>query len=98
LKKLANLFLINGFAFGSNAVIVSEDASTKDGAGTQFKVTLNAPATLWSGKCLQQQGSTLLNDFYFKAARELLSRAGYEISSSTIKYEGSNEETTFTLR
>ena len=95
---MANLFLISGFAFGSSVEILGRDASSIDASGSQFRVTLNAPANLWSGKCLQQQGSPLLNDFYFKAARELLFRAGYGIASSSVKYEGSSEETTFTLR
>ena len=98
LNQLVNLFLINGFAFSGRASIVSENPGLLDASGTKYCILLNAPATLWGARALQSEGATILNDFVFKAARELINRAGYEIASSSIKYEGATEETVFTIR
>jgi hypothetical protein len=98
LKQLVNLFLINGFAVSGSVSIVSDNAATIDANGTKYSIRLTAPATLWGGQALQQEGATLLNDFVFKAARELCYRAGYGVSSSSITYAGSVEETVFTIR
>lgn len=99
LEQLVNLFLVNGFAFSGSVSIVSDNAATLDASGTKYSIRLTAPATLWGGQALQQEGATLLNDFVFKAARELCYRAGYGVSSSSITYEdGAVEETVFTIR
>ena len=44
--------------------------------GTKILVTLNAPAILWGGRILQLEGDPLSNDFFTKAAVELIGRAG----------------------
>ena len=77
---------------------MSNNAAALDAKGTKYSIRLTAPATLWGGQALQQEGATLLNDFVFKAARELCYRAGYEVSSSSITYDGSVEETVFTIQ
>jgi hypothetical protein len=77
---------------------VSDNVAKIDANGTKFSIRLIAPATLWGGQALQQEGATLLNDFVFKAGRELCYRAGYGVSSSSITYDGSVEETIFTIQ
>ena len=64
--------------------------------GTTFQVTLMAPATLWGGKVLQGDGDKLNNSFLLKTATELVSRAGYRTSSSVV-FDGSNEEISITI-
>jgi hypothetical protein len=97
LKQLIALFLVNGYAFGGSVSIVAEGSGVS-ASGAQFSISLIAPATLWGGKILQMQAATLNNDFVLKVAIELVTRAGYEIFSSSIKYVGTNEEIIFTIR
>lgn len=99
LKQLSVLFQINGFAFESNAAI-SKDSATKgsSAAGTEFTITLTAPATLWSGQALQlRRGVKVTNDFFLKTASALLRRAGFLVSNSSVKYTSNQEITTFTI-
>uniref|UniRef100_A0A7S4ND68 Uncharacterized protein n=1 Tax=Odontella aurita TaxID=265563 RepID=A0A7S4ND68_9STRA len=100
LKQLTVLFVINGFAWEGKVDIISKrDAASQSGsaAGTQFQVVLQSPANLWSGRALQLRKSIATNDFFFKTVRVLLSRAGYGIASSDIKYESNQEITTFAI-
>mmetsp|Transcript_33174 Transcript_33174/g.66927 ORF Transcript_33174/g.66927 Transcript_33174/m.66927 type:complete len:396 (-) Transcript_33174:38-1225(-) len=97
LKQLVVLFVINGFAFDGNAVISKAGKSLGSGGGTEFTVTLTSPATLWSGQALQLRRSKVTNDYFQKTARALLSRAGYDLSNATIKYNENQEITTFTI-
>lgn len=94
LKQLVNLFLINGYAYSGNATLSSKRVGFA--SGTTFKITLVAPATLWGGKVLQGDGEKLNNSFFTKTATELITRAGYR-SSSSVTYDGSNEEVSITL-
>lgn len=96
LKQLLVLFVINGFAFSGSAAISKESPSS--GAGTEFTIILNNPATLWSGLALQLRRCKVTNDFYLKTARAMLFRAGYKIENSKVIYEGGKEITTFTVR
>ncbi len=96
LRQLVNIFLISGYAFGGSVSIASENLSRLDASGTKFLISLNAPATIWGGRILQTQGSTLSNDFVLKVATELINRAGYAIASS-IKYDGTIEEIAITI-
>jgi hypothetical protein len=97
LKQLIALFLVNGYAFGGSVSIVGEGNGVS-ASGAQFSISLIAPATLWGGKILQMQGATLNNDFVLKVAIELVARAGYDIFSSSIKYDGTKEDINFTIR
>ena len=94
LKQLVNLFLVNGFALGGSV----ERVETNDGKGAQFRFVLNAPATLWGGRALQQQSARLSNDFLLKTAKEFVQRSGYLVLSSSVKYNGSTEESTLSIR
>jgi hypothetical protein len=96
LKQLVNLFLVNGYAFGGNVSISSENMSIAGASGTKFLISLNAPATIWGGRILQMEGATLSNNFVLKVATELINRAGYAVASS-IKYDGSIEEISITI-
>ena len=96
LKQMVNYFLVNGFALsGSAERVVKPD---NDSNGIQFKMVLNAPATLWGGRALQQQGSDLQNDFLLKAAKEYVTRAGYLVLSSSTKYPGTTQESFLSIR
>ena len=99
LKQLTVLFLINGFAFDGNAVISKESVTKASSAvGTEFTITLTAPATLWSGQALQlRKGVKVTNDFFLKTASALLRRAGFVVSNSSVKYTSNQEITTFTI-
>lgn len=96
LKQLVNLFLINGFAWDGSAKIESIGEG-RDGSGTRFSIIFTTPATLWSGKALQFRRANPINSFILKTATELVRRAGYDVSSSSVTYEGSQEISTFTL-
>ena len=96
LKQLVNLFLVNGYAFGGSVSLASESTSPLDARGAKFSILLNAPATLWGGKILQKEKARLSNSFLQKAATELIFRAGY-ISSSSVKYEGTDEYISITI-
>ena len=82
LKALKQLTVLFGFAFDGNAVISKESATKASSAvGTEFTITLTAPATLWSGQALQlRKGVKVTNDFFLKTASALLRRAGFAIS------------------
>ena len=96
LKQMVNYFLVNGFALSGSAERVVK--SDNDSNGIQFKMVLNAPATLWGGRALQQQGSDLQNDFLLKAAKEYVTRAGYLVLSSSTKYPGTTQESFLSIR
>ena len=99
LKQMVNLFLVNGFALsGSAERVVKNEKDVDIGNGIQFKLVLNAPATLWGGRALQQQGSVLRNDFLLQTAKEYVKRAGYLVLSSSVKYPGTSEESFLTIR
>ena len=94
---MLNYFLVNGFALSGSVERVSTNDSSN--GGIQYKMVLNAPATLWGGRALQQlQGSVLQNDFLLKAAKEYVTRAGYLVLSSSVKYPGTTEESYLTIR
>ena len=94
LQQLVNLFLIGGYAFGAD--VYMEPSSTGSARGTKYTITLNAPATLWGGEVLQQEGAAVNNSFVLKAVTEFLKRSG-SMSSSTIRYDGTKEIDTVTL-
>jgi hypothetical protein len=94
LQKIVNLFLINGYAFQGEVVSVASSGA----AGATYKVSLSAPATLWSGKVLQVEGDPLDNDFLLKTLNEYIRRNGYETTKSAIAYDGANEEIRITVR
>ena len=98
LKQMVNYFLVNGFALSGSVERVEKGSNSGDTSGIQYKMVLNAPATLWGGRALQQQGSTLQNDFLLKAAKEYVTRAGYLVLSSSVKYSGTSEESYITVR
>jgi len=105
ISQLTNLFLINGYAWEGKTTISKPAAGDSgDAAGTQFTISLTAPANIWSGQALQVKSRTpgggggLINSFPFITAKELVSRMGYTIASSSIKYEGTTESSCFTIR
>ena len=97
IQQLVNLFLLNGFAFEGRASIVADHQEFSGATGAQYKLDLVAPATIWGARALEQEGAKVTNSFVFKAVTELVHRAGYEILSSSIKYEGSTEEIVFAI-
>ncbi len=72
------------------------DFNNPNASGAKFLISLNAPAMAWGGRILQMERATVSNDFVLKAATELIRRAGYTLSSS-IKYEGTDEEISITI-
>lgn len=103
IRQLVDLFLVNGYAFSAKVVPTFPDTARTaptapatttnvvDARGTKLAITLNAPATIWGGKILQNERAALSNDFLVKAINALISRLGYSVSSS-IKYDGTTEE------
>jgi hypothetical protein len=69
------------------------------GSGVSHKITisLNSPANLWGSKILQSEGAKLDNDFLVKTAMEFLRQAGFESSSSSVKFDGTCEVITISV-
>lgn len=84
--QLVKIFLLNGYAWDGMAKIVSSGPK-----GTEFCLTLISPATIWGGQSLQIGKNKLQNNFLLKAAIELVTRSGFEVASSSVKYEGVRE-------
>jgi hypothetical protein len=63
LSQLVKLFVINGFAWGGDAALIS--SSQENGGKKEYCLTLNSPATLWGGQCLQVQQSVISNNFLY---------------------------------
>jgi hypothetical protein len=93
-----NLFLINGFAFNGEVEIASQPSSPGSAAGAKFCLTLTSPANLWGGQSLQFQRAQLDNAYLLKTATELVRRLGYNVVSSSVKYEGNKELSYLSLR
>ena len=90
------LFLVEGFAFGGDAKMQSDDASGA-ATGVQITITFTSPVTLWSGQSLKAKNAVLLNDFALKTVKAMMSRAGYTVVNDTVKYVNNQEITTFTV-
>ncbi|KAL7524837.1 hypothetical protein ACHAXR_000737, partial [Thalassiosira sp. AJA248-18] len=99
IKQMVNLFLVSGFAWDGNAVLLNNDGiqSNEDAAGAQFSITFTSPATLWSGQSLKAKKAILTNDFALKTVKIMMSRAGYDIANDSVKYANNQEITTFTV-
>jgi hypothetical protein len=98
IKQMVNLFVISGFAWDGDASMLRQPANGDEGAaGAQFTITFTSPATLWSGQSLKAKNAVLMNDFALKTVNEIMSRAGYRIINSSVKYERYREISTFTL-
>ena len=104
LQQLVKLFVVNGFALDGSASYYATtnnkepSNTTRNASGTTFILKLQSPATLWSGKSLQQRNSNPTNDFLRKAASSLLLQEGYAMASDfTIKYTPTEEITTFQI-
>jgi len=98
LNKLVNLFVLNGFAFEGRAAVTKDPKGPLSAAGAQISITLTSPATLWSSRALQLRKANPTNDFVLKAARVILSRAGYTMETPSIKYADSVQISTFSLK
>ena len=101
--QLVKLFLINGYAWEGKAFITKTGSDPSSAAGTQISISLTAPANIWSGQALQLRnkatpGGGVLNSVPLITAKELVSRMGYEVASSSVSYEGTKEISTLTLR
>lgn len=102
IQQLVKFFLINGYAWEGSASI-SKATSGIDAGGAQFTISLTSPANLWSGQALELRnkatpGGGIMNSFLLTTAKELVSRMGYEVTSSSISYDGTKETSSFTLR
>ena len=105
-SQLTKLFLINGYAWEGKAFVSnnsSANSKNNQASGTQFTISLTAPANIWSGQALQVRsrtpgGGDLNNSFLLTAAKELVTRMGYTITSSSVSYEGTKEISTFTIQ
>lgn len=97
IQQLVNLFIISGFALDGKVVLTKEPKSISSGSGAQFEITLSAPATLWSGRALASKRADTVNDFVLKTAKILISRSGYKVSSSSLKYTNTQEISTITI-
>jgi hypothetical protein len=101
--QLVKLFLINGYAWDGKASISKAGAAENDATGTQIRISLTAPANVWSGQALLLRnkasfGGGVVNAFVLTTAKELVSRMGYDVASSAVSYEGTQEISTLTLR
>ena len=95
-----NLFVISGFAWDGDASMLRrsvDDDESGTAAGAQFSISFTSPATLWSGQSLKATNVALTNDFALKTVCEMISRTGYGIANSLVKYENYREISTFTL-
>jgi hypothetical protein len=97
LQQLMNLFLIEGFAYDGK-VELKKEGPNGGVSGSQIEMTLTSPATLWSGAALQLKKANTTNDFLLKTAKAFLRRAGYDVSSSSLKYTSSQEISSLTIR
>jgi len=100
LKQLVNVFLLSGFALDGSAEMISASSTGGRSGGmkkSQFTMTLNSPSNLWSGKALQSRKANPTNDFLLKTAKSLVTRYGYVVSSSSIKYVNTDEISTFSI-
>ncbi|CAB9512814.1 expressed unknown protein [Seminavis robusta] len=95
LIQLVKLFLINGFAWEGRAKLLKDGG---EGKPVSFLLSLEAPATLWSGQSLASQKTSLRNDFLSKTAKQLVVSMGYSVKSSYIKYKGDTELTYLTIQ
>ena len=89
LTQLADLFVLNGFCWDAKVAFPEPNKAC---------VTLNTPATIWGGRALQLRRADPINCFLLKTATELLRRAGYEVVSSSVEYDGLLEKTYLTYR
>lgn len=99
-RQMVNLFVISGFAWDGDASMLRrsvDDDESGTAAGAQFSISFTSPATLWSGQSLKATNAALTNDFALKTVCEMISRAGYGIANSSVKYENYREISTFTL-
>lgn len=97
LSQLVKLFLVNGFAWDGN-VSIEKLGSGPGGSGTQFCIAFTAPATLWSGKVLKLRRADPINSFALKTATAFVAQTGYSVVSSSVKYDGNQELSYFTIR
>mmetsp|Transcript_30730 Transcript_30730/g.60828 ORF Transcript_30730/g.60828 Transcript_30730/m.60828 type:complete len:463 (+) Transcript_30730:11-1399(+) len=100
LKQLVNVFLLSGFALDGSAEMMSASSTGGRSGGMkkiQFTMTLNSPSNLWSGKALQSRKANPTNDFLLKTAKSLVTRCGYVVSSSSVKYVNTDEISTFSI-
>jgi len=93
LKQLVNLFLINGFALDGSLVSSTTNSSNK---ALTFEIRFISPANLWSGQALEIRKSKARNNFVGKAAKVLLSDAGFTVTTN-VKYTKTDEITTIYL-
>lgn len=98
LSQVVKLFLINGFAWDGKVSISKPGSSPSGASGIQFCIELISPANMWSGKALQLRRSYPVNDFVLKTVKAFLSRCGYSVASSSVKYDGNTEISFVTLR
>lgn len=96
-RQMVNLFVISGFAFDGKVSIVQAGKSTSDAAGTVISIAFTSPATLWSGQALKAKKAKVTNDFALKTARALVSRAGYSVTNTSVKFANNQEISTFAL-
>ena len=92
LSQLVKIFLINGFAWDGKSELVKQS-----GDKATFVMTLQGPATLWSGQILANQRAPVRNDYLLKTAKRLLHSMGYSVTASSTKIQGDKEVTTLTI-
>lgn len=114
LQQLVNIFVINGFA-GQGTVecrpsMVSSSTDKKSKTTTNnnnniatrivpFVLTMQFPATAWSGTVLTRNRSTMLhNDFLRKAAQQFcMERLGCPVVSTSVQYQNNKEVTVLSV-
>lgn len=88
LTLLIQFFVINGYARDGKVT----------GTSQQVEIELQAPATLWSGTALQFRHSQLHNSFVSKAAESLVTRLGFVVQKSVIRYQDTRETIQLQIR
>ena len=89
-QAVLDIFLINSFSSGATITTVPHEKQTEANKDTcLLRMTLTAPATLWSTQVLTARRDSPVNDFEVKVLQELARRRGLELTTMTTNVENS---------
>eukprot|EP00587_Corethron_hystrix_P007612 CAMPEP_0113298334 /NCGR_PEP_ID=MMETSP0010_2-20120614/825_1 /TAXON_ID=216773 ORGANISM="Corethron hystrix, Strain 308" /NCGR_SAMPLE_ID=MMETSP0010_2 /ASSEMBLY_ACC=CAM_ASM_000155 /LENGTH=270 /DNA_ID=CAMNT_0000151377 /DNA_START=303 /DNA_END=1115 /DNA_ORIENTATION=+ /assembly_acc=CAM_ASM_000155 len=96
-NQLVKLFLINGFALDGSVEMTLLPRGSGNSNGIQLSITLVSPSILWSGKALQSRKTNPTNDFMLKTVESMVTKLGYNVLSSSVKYTKTEELSILTI-
>mmetsp|Transcript_12350 Transcript_12350/g.27042 ORF Transcript_12350/g.27042 Transcript_12350/m.27042 type:complete len:118 (-) Transcript_12350:233-586(-) len=96
-KQIVKLFLINGFALDGSVEMTLLPRGSGNSNGIQLSITLISPSNLWSGKALQSLRMNPTNDFILKTVESMVTKLGYNVLSSSVKYTKTEELSILTI-